>query len=266
MRTVHRIDPDGVPSRRQPGDIDRAHRTGLVATGLRHAYGQLTVLALDTFTVAPGDRHAVIGPNGAGKSTLLNLLAGTTRAKAGTITYNGQVITRRGPAWRARAGIVRTFQHPSVYPNLTVLDCVRMGGWHHRHQPERTPLDVLDLVGLADRAGQPAGALSHGHRRMLDLAVALAGQPRVLLLDEPAAGLTDTDTGHLLDILAGLPGWMAVVLVEHHMDVVTALADWITVLHHGRRHTDGPTRQVRADPAVAVLYLGASGGGDAAGQ
>ncbi|MBQ1022933.1 ABC transporter ATP-binding protein [Micromonospora sp. C95] len=263
MRTVHRIDPDGVPSQREPGDIDRAHGNGLVATGLRHAYGQLTVLDLDTFTVAPGDRHAVIGPNGAGKSTLLNILAGTTRTQTGTITYNGQVVTRRGPAWRARAGIGRTFQHPRVYPNLTVLDCVRMGGWHHRHQPERTPLEALDLVGLLGYADYPAAALSHGHRRMLDLAVALAGQPRVLLLDEPAAGLTDTLTTRLLDILGRLPGWMAVVLVEHHMDVVAALADWTTVLHHGHRHTDGPTDTVRADPAVTALYLG-TGGDDAA--
>ncbi|WP_326564408.1 ABC transporter ATP-binding protein [Micromonospora peucetia] len=263
MKTVHRIDPAGVPSQRLPSDIDRAHGNGLVATGLRHAYGRLTVLDLDAFTVAPGDRHAVIGPNGAGKSTLLDLLAGTTRVQAGAITYNGQVITRRGAAWRARTGIGRTFQHPIVYPDLTVLDCVRMGGWHHRHHPDRTPAEVLEIVGLADHAGQLAVTLSHGHRRMLDLAVALAGQPRVLLLDEPAAGLTDTETSRLLDILGGLPGWMAVVLVEHHMDVVAALADWITVLHNGRRRTDGPADTVRADPAVAALYLGA-GGDDAA--
>ncbi|MFI7650650.1 ABC transporter ATP-binding protein [Micromonospora sp. NPDC049460] len=263
MRTVHRIDPEPVPSQRSPSDIDRAHGNGLIATALRHAYQSLTVLDLDTFTVAPGDRHAVIGPNGAGKSTLLGLLAGTTRAHTGTITYNGQVITRRGAAWRARSGIGRTFQHPTVYPELTVGDCVRMAGWHHRHDPDQTPQEALDLVGLADYADQPAAALSHGHRRMLDLAVALAGQPRVLLLDEPAAGLTDTETTRLLDVLAGLPSWMAVVLVEHHMDVVSALADWITVLHHGRRLTDGPADLVRADPAVAALYLG-PGGDDAA--
>ncbi|RKN51257.1 ATP-binding cassette domain-containing protein [Micromonospora endolithica] len=237
----------------------------MVATGLRHAYGYLTVLDLDTFTVAPGDRHAVIGPNGAGKSTLLNLLAGATRAQSGAITYNGQTITRRQAAWRARAGIGRTFQHPSVYPDLTVLDCVRMGGWHHRRHPERTPLEVLDLVGLIDHADVLSATLPHGHRRMLDLAVALAGQPRLLLLDEPAAGLTDAETTRLLDILDGLPSWMAVVLVEHHMDVVAALATWITVLHHGRRLTDGPADRVRADPAVAALYLG-PGGDDAAGQ
>ncbi|MCX4387338.1 ATP-binding cassette domain-containing protein [Micromonospora peucetia] len=266
MRTIHRIDIDELPSQRSASDIDRAHGNGLVATALRHAYGQMTVLDLDSFIIAPGDRHAVIGPNGAGKSSLLNLLAGTIRTQTGRVTYNGQVITRRGAAWRARAGIGRTFQHPAVYPDLTVLDCVRVGGWHHRHHPERTPLEVLDLAGLADHAHHPAATLSHGHRRMLDLAVALAGQPRLLLLDEPAAGLTDTDTARLLDVLAGLPGWMAIVLVEHDMGVVAALADWITVLHHGRRHTDGPADQVRADPAVAALYLGTSEGDDAARQ
>ncbi|MEU7618781.1 ATP-binding cassette domain-containing protein [Micromonospora rifamycinica] len=247
---------DYSPSLRDPADIDRAHATGLVATGLHHAHRRLTVLDLDSFVVAPGDRHAVIGPNGAGKSTLLNLLAGTTRAQTGTIAYQGQNITRRGTAWRARAGIGRTFQHPTVYPDLTVLDCVRMGGWHHRHHPDRSPQELLELVGLTSRADYPATTLSHGHRRMLDLAVALAGQPRVLLLDEPAAGLTDTDLTRLLDVLGTLPGWMAVVLVEHHRDVVAALADWITVLHRGRRHLDGPTDQVRADPTVRALYLG----------
>ncbi|SCG59597.1 ABC transporter ATP-binding protein [Micromonospora halophytica] len=266
MRIIHRIDPNGVPSQRSHGDIDRAHGNGLVAAGLRHAYQRLTVLDLDAFTVAPGDRHAVIGPNGAGKSTLLNLLAGTTRTQAGRITYNGQIITRRSAAWRARAGIGRTFQHPTVYPDLTCLDCVRMGGWHHRHHPEYTPKQVLDLVGLADHADRPAASLSHGHRRMLDLAVALAGQPRILLLDEPAAGLTETETDRLLDVLTGLSSWIALVLVEHDMSVVAALANWITVLHHGHRYADGPANQVRADPAVAALYLGTTGGDDAERQ
>ena len=264
MRIVHRVDSDQLPSPRSRRDPDHAHSTGLVAAGLRHAYGPLTVLDLDTFTIAPGDRHAVIGPNGAGKSTLLNVLAGTIRAQTGQLTYNGHTVTRWRPAWRARAGIGRTFQHPAVWPDLTCLDCVRVGGWHHRRNPDRTPIEVLNLVGLADYADQPASALSHGHRRMLDVAVALAGQPRILLLDEPAAGLTDTDTGRLLDILHGLPSWMAVVIIEHHMDVVAAFADWITVLHQGRRHTDGPAHLVRADPAVAALYLGTTGGHDAA--
>ncbi|WKU03478.1 ABC transporter ATP-binding protein [Micromonospora sp. HUAS LYJ1] len=264
MTTQHVDAVDHLPSLRDPADIDRAHGAGLVATGLRHAHQQLTVLDLDSFAIAPGDRHAVIGPNGAGKSTLLNLLAGSTRAQTGTITYQGHTITRRGSAWRARAGIGRTFQHPTVYPDLTAHDCVRMGGWHHRHHPERTPLELLELVGLASRADDPATTLSHGHRRMLDLAVTLAGQPRVLLLDEPAAGLTDTDLTRLLDILGTLPGWMAVILVEHHMDLVAALANWITVLHHGRRHLDGPAHHIRADPTLRALHLDSAQAGHAA--
>ncbi|MFI7077557.1 ABC transporter ATP-binding protein [Micromonospora sp. NPDC049903] len=263
MRIIHRVDPARPTAPRSRRDPDHAHGNGLVAAGLRHAYGPLTALHLDTFAIAPGDRHAVIGPNGSGKSTLLGVLAGALRTQAGQLTYNGQMVTRHGAEWRARAGIGRTFQHPLVWPDLTCLDCVRVGGWQHRHNPDRTPLEVLRLVGLADYAHQPASVLSHGHRRMLDLAVTLAGQPRILLLDEPAAGLTDTDTSRLLDVLDGLPSWMAVVLVEHHMGVVAAFADWITVLHQGGRRTDGPADTVRADPGVAALYLG-SGGSDAA--
>ncbi|MET7951064.1 ATP-binding cassette domain-containing protein [Micromonospora sp. NPDC005324] len=259
MKIIHRIDPEPVPSRRSVADVERALSFGLTARGLRHEYQRSTVLDLDIFSVAPGDRHAVIGPTGAGKSTLLNLLAGTTRARSGTIIYNGQTITRRGGTWRARNGIRRTAEHASVYPGLSVLDCVRMGGWHHRYQPERTPLELLNLVGLIEYADHPAAVLPHGRRRMLDLAVALAGQPRVLLLDAPAAGLTDTDTARLLDVLGALPRRMAVVLVEQHLSVVAALADWITVLHQGRRHTDGPADTVRADPTVAALYPGAGG-------
>ncbi|MFI2664150.1 ABC transporter ATP-binding protein [Micromonospora carbonacea] len=267
MSTGQSVDAvDCVPSRRTHADIDRAHGTGLTATGLRHCYGKLTVLDLDAFAIAPGDRHAVIGPNGAGKSTLLNLLAGTIGPTTGQITLHAQTITRRRSSWRARAGIGRTFQHPTVYPGLTVLDCVRIGGWHHRHNPHHTPHELLNLVGLAGYADEAAGHLTHGHRRMLDLAVALAGQPRILLLDEPAAGLTDTETTQLLDILTSLPGWLAMVIVEHDMTVVTALADWTTVLHHGRRITDGPTAEVRADPTVAALYLGTPETTDAAHQ
>ncbi|WP_431884227.1 ABC transporter ATP-binding protein [Micromonospora gifhornensis] len=264
MRIVHPVEPDQPPPSASTRDPDHAHGNGLVASGLRHAYGPLTVLDLDTFTIAPGDRHAVIGPNGAGKSTLLGVLAGTIRAQTGQLTYNGHTVTRHGAEWRARAGIGRTFQHPTGWPDLTCLDCVRIGGWHHRRNPDRTPMEVLHLVGLADHAHQHAGSLSHGHRRMLDLAVAIAGQPRILLLDEPAAGLTDTETGHLIDTIHRMPSWIAVVLVEHHMDVVAAVADWITVLHQGRRHTDGPADTVRADPGVAALYLGTNGGGHAA--
>ncbi|MEV0003451.1 ATP-binding cassette domain-containing protein [Micromonospora sp. NPDC050980] len=257
MKIIHRIDQEPVPSRRSGIDIERASSSGLTARGLRHEYQRSTVLDLDIFSVAPGDRHAVIGPTGGGKSTLLNLLAGTTRARSGTITYNGQPITHRGSTWRARNGISRTAQQPQVYPGLSVLDCVRMGGWRHRHQPEQTPLELLNLTGLLDYADHPAAGLPHGHRRMLDLVVALAGQPRVLLLDEPAAGLNDTDTARLVDVLGALPRRMAVVLVEQHAGVVAAQADWITVLHQGRRHTDGPADTVRADPTVVALYLGA---------
>lgn len=232
----------------------------LVATGLCRTYRDLTVLDLDEIVITPGARHAIIGPNGAGKSTLLNLLAGTDRPTAGTISYNGETITRRGAAWRARHGIGYTFQRPAAFPDLTCMENLLVGGWHRRHNRERSPDELLELVGLAGSANQAAGTLSHGHRRMLDLAIALAGQPRLLLLDEPAAGLTDEGVTRLLNILTALPDSISLILVEHDMTVVAALTTWITVLHHGRRYASGPATQVRADPAVAELYLGTTGG------
>lgn len=222
----------------------------LSLSGLTRRFGSLTALDALDLRLEPGARHAVIGPNGAGKSTLLHLVAGALRPTAGRIRFAGRDITRTGPARRARLGLARTFQTPAVCDSLTVRDNISLVG--------RTPdaREVLDALGLGAHARLPAGRLPHGTRRLLEIGVALAGRPRLLLLDEPAAGLTADDVPRLLAVLAALPGAPAVLLVEHHMDVVGAVADTVTVLHHGRVLATGSPAEVAADQAVAGVYFG----------
>jgi branched-chain amino acid transport system ATP-binding protein len=177
-------------------------------------------------------------------------------------------ITRTEAARRSRLGIARSYQQPSVIPGLTVLDNVMLAGWRHHsvgravwRRPSRRrrlrdiALHRLETVGLAGIADQPAGALSHGQRRMLDLAAALAGQPRLLLLDEPAAGLTDRDIGRLVDLLRDIPADVALLLVEHHIEVVTELAETVTVLAAGRVLVNGSTQEALSHPEVREIYL-----------
>ncbi|MFD5136721.1 ABC transporter ATP-binding protein [Streptomyces sp. NPDC058378] len=236
-------------------------------TRLTRRYGSLTAVDDVGLRLPPGARHAVIGPNGAGKTTLLNLIAGTDRPDHGTIALDGADITRTATARRSRLGIARSFQQPSVISELSVLDNVVLAGWPHHpkrrgawRRPSRHRLHAesarghLETVGLADLAHRPASTLSHGQRRMLDLAAALAGNPRLLLLDEPAAGLTDGDIGRLLGILGGLPDRVAIILVEHHVEVVAELATDVTVLAAGRVLVTAPTREALAHPDVRDAY------------
>jgi branched-chain amino acid transport system ATP-binding protein len=238
-------------------------------TRLTRRYGTLTAVDDVSLRLPAGARHAVIGPNGAGKTTLLNLIAGTDRPDHGTIALDGTDITRTPTAKRSRLGVARSFQQPSVIAELSVLDNIVLAGWPHHprrrgawRSPSRYRLHTesagrhLETVGLADLAHRPAATLSHGQRRMLDLAAALAGNPRLLLLDEPAAGLTDGDIGRLLNILGGLPASVAVILVEHHVEVVAQLASTVTVLTAGKVLVTGPTQEVLAHPEVRDAYHG----------
>ncbi|RII13890.1 Arabinose import ATP-binding protein AraG [Streptomyces sp. YIM 130001] len=250
---------------------DPPDRPALALTGLTRRYGSLTALDDVGLTLATGARHAVIGPNGAGKTTLLNLIAGTEIPDRGTVVLDGRDLTRTAPARRARRGIARSFQQPSVIPELTVLDNLVLAAWRHQRWPEgsglpllgrrarhrtATAYDQLAEVGLADVADEPAARLSHGRRRLLDIAAALSARPRVLLLDEPAAGLTDRDIGRLLDVLDGVDDAVALLLVEHHTEVVARIADAVTVLVDGRTLVTGPVRTALDHPAVREAYLG----------
>jgi branched-chain amino acid transport system ATP-binding protein len=225
-------------------------------------YGDLVAVDTVSLSLAPGERRVLIGPNGAGKSTLLDLVTGAARPDSGQIVFAGQDITRFGPVRRARLGIGRTHQRPAIWPGLTTLDSVTVGGWRTSSPASphselvRASLRLLDRVGLGDAVGTRAGELSHGQRRLLELAVALAGAPRLLVLDEPAAGLWPAEVDRLGTLLAGLSADIALLVVEHHLEFAYALADTVTVLHDGRHVATGTPRNIRRDRSVARAYAG----------
>jgi branched-chain amino acid transport system ATP-binding protein len=241
----------------------------LAAAGLTKRFGGLVALGGVNLAVMPGEVHAVIGPNGAGKTTLVSALAGEVRPDGGDIHFAGRAITRLGPARRAALGIGRSFQITSIFREFTALDNVSLAAQAHaghsfrfwrpaaREGRLRAPARAaLAEVGLAGRAETPAAALSHGERRALELAMALAGGPRLLLLDEPTAGMGAAESAEMVALLARLKGRLAIVLVEHDMDAVFALADRITVLVYGQVVATGTPAAIRADPEVRRAYLG----------
>ncbi|PYC75086.1 ABC transporter ATP-binding protein [Micromonospora arborensis] len=229
-------------------------------------YGSLTALAGVDLSIHEGQRHALIGPNGAGKTTLLDVIGGATKPQRGTVRFAGRDISRLGPAARARRGINRIHQRPAVFPTLTATENVVVaalprvvprrrwwsGGRRRTAQHRAGPL--LERMGLADVAAVPAGHLAHGQRRQLEIAMALAGSPRLLLLDEPAAGLSANEVGRLVDLLRALPRAIAVLLVEHRLDLVYALSDTVTVLRDGQTLAAGTPDEIRTSPLVRQAY------------
>ncbi|MGA7611669.1 MAG: ABC transporter ATP-binding protein [Xanthobacteraceae bacterium] len=232
-------------------------------------FGGLLVTDNVTLTIAPGELHAVIGPNGAGKTTLINQISGLIRPDAGRIELGGRDVTALPMYARAALGLARSFQITSVLPRFSALENValavqaRTGSsfrFFGRAGRERVLNDqaeaVLAEVGMLGRAHVPAIALSHGEKRVLELAIALAMQPKLLLLDEPMAGIGRDETERLIAVLRALKGRFPVVLVEHDMTAVFALADRISVLIYGRILASGAPDTVRTDPAVITAYLG----------
>ncbi|GAA3298525.1 ATP-binding cassette domain-containing protein [Dactylosporangium vinaceum] len=223
-------------------------------------YGGLLALHELDLTIPAGARHAIIGANGAGKSTLFHLIAGTVRPTNGRITFDGVDVTASGAAARARLGVGRTFQHPAVVDTLTAAANVELaltrrlqGPRPGRRRDEAAA--VLDAADLSEHAATPAGELPYGLRRRLELTVAVAAQPRLLLLDEPSAGLDPQEVTRLTATIRALPADLTVLLIDHHLDLVWDLADTVTVLHHGRHLTTGPVHAVRTDPDVHAAYL-----------
>ncbi|GCD97465.1 branched-chain amino acid ABC transporter ATP-binding protein/permease [Embleya hyalina] len=242
----------------------------LTITGLTRRYGALAAVDGLDLTVRRGARHALLGPNGAGKSTVLAMIAGANPVTSGSIVFDGRDVTDLAPARRSRLGIARAFQQPAVVPSLSVLDNVTLAAWRHARRggiawrPSRyrslagEAAIHLETVGLTARADEIAGELSHGSRRLLDIAMALAGHPKLLLLDEPAAGLTDTDIELLADVLKALPAEVTMVLVEHNFALVREVTDTVTVLASGQLLATGTPDEIAEDRAVRDTYLGAS--------
>ena len=232
-------------------------------------FGGLRVTDDVTLDVMPGELHAVIGPNGAGKTTLINQISGLLAPDAGRIVFAGEDVTRMAVDRRAQRGLARSFQITSILPRFSVLENVALavqarhgtsfrffGRAADEDELNAPALAALAQVGLSERADAPAGELSHGEKRALELAIALAMEPKLLLLDEPMAGTGHDETERLVAVLRSLKGRFPMVLVEHDMTAVFALADRISVMIYGRILASGPPAQVRADPQVVTAYLG----------
>jgi branched-chain amino acid transport system ATP-binding protein len=233
--------------------------------GVSHRYGRVTTLDDLTLDVTAGTVHAVIGPNGAGKSTLLNLIAGTLTPDRGRIVFDGTDVTGHRADRRARAGIGRTFQHPGVFTDLPVIANMALAtrpgrGRAARDRAAERMWQLLHEIGIRRQCFDPAGRLSYGQRRLLEIAMALAGRPRLLLLDEPSAGLSSIDIAQVTQLLRGLSDNVTVILVDHHLDLVWDLADTVTALDHGRALTTGTPEHIRAHPDVGAAYLNTTTG------
>lgn len=241
----------------------------LLINDLHKKFGGLIVTDGVTLDIAPGELHAVIGPNGAGKTTLINQISGLIAPTAGTINFNGVDITGMPADQRAALGLARSFQITSVLPGFSALENVALAVQAHsgtsyrffgradRDQAINEAANAaLAEVGLAERGQIAAAHLSHGEKRALELAIALAMGPKLLLLDEPMAGTGREESEQLIDVLRRLKGRFAMLLVEHDMNAVFALADRISVLTYGRILASGAPDAVRADPQVIAAYLG----------
>ncbi|MBI3635978.1 MAG: ABC transporter ATP-binding protein [Candidatus Rokubacteria bacterium] len=238
--------------------------------GVNKAFGGLRAVEDVALAVRPGERRALIGPNGAGKTTLFNMIAGALPVTSGTITLFGRDVTRVAAQRRAWLGLGRTFQISNLFPTLTVAEnCLLavqaltstrlmmhrpLSGYHDLHARAQA---TLEAVGLAERAHATVRNLSHGEQRQLEIGLALAGAPRLLLLDEPTAGLSPAESQAMAQLITRLDPAITVLIIEHDMDIVLELARHVTVLHQGRVIADGTRDDVRADPLVREIYLGA---------
>jgi len=242
----------------------------LTLTELSKAFGGLKAVENVALSVVPGERRALIGPNGAGKTTLFNLISGDLPPSGGRITLFGQDVTHLPPHRRAALGLARTYQITNLFPSLTVLENLLLAvqalertklvllkpvtSYAHLYARART---TLESVGLGDKEGEVVKNLSHGEQRQMEIAMALACRPRLLLLDEPTAGLSPAESRMMTELLKRLNGEITLIVIEHDMDVAFALTDRVTVLHNGTVVADGSRDEVKANPLVREIYLGA---------
>lgn len=236
----------------------------LSTKGLSRHFGGLKAVDHVDFTIREGEIRALIGPNGAGKTTFVSLLAGRIAPSAGSIKSLGKDITDRPAHKRVRDGIAYTFQITSIYPTLTVFDNVALSAQSAlRRHPGSKRSDIaekaheaLGRIGLADRKGEKAGTMAYGHQRLLEVAMGLALEPKLLILDEPTQGLSDSEIESFCRLVKEIATSATVLLIEHNMPVVMQLADTITVLNHGQILAEGSPGDIRANAAVQAAYLG----------
>ncbi|WP_254538246.1 ABC transporter ATP-binding protein [Halomarina litorea] len=241
----------------------------LETDGLTKHFGGVTAVDDVDLSVEEGEITSLIGPNGAGKTTLFNMLAGALEPSTGVITFRGEDVTGLAPEAIARKGIAKSFQITNVFGGISVLENVRVavqarhrGGWNvHQHADSKAEYteeaeDILSFVGLSEERDRPANVLSHGDKRSLEIGLALAIDPDLLLLDEPAAGMSQIEIESMLDLIEELAGEYTIMLVEHNMDIVMNISDHVVVLHNGAVIASGPPSSVQADESVQEAYLG----------
>jgi branched-chain amino acid transport system ATP-binding protein len=236
----------------------------------RH-FGTLKAVDDVTFEMGAGELRAVIGPNGAGKTTFFNLISGLLRPTAGTVAFEGAVITSQTIVERVAKGIVRTFQITEILPDLTVFENIRIGvetaaglnrrpwlGRGERATVNRRVDELIEIVNLTGKSERMVGELAHGDQRVVEVALALSLGPRLLLLDEPTAGMGDTETDHMVDLIRRLhrQQGMSILFIEHDMDIVFGIAERITVLDQGRVLAEGSPQAISSDAKVRAAYLG----------
>lgn len=240
----------------------------LEVDGITKSFAGFTAVNKATLTVDAGQVHAVIGPNGAGKSTLFNLITGHLTADAGEVRLEGKRLTGLPPHAVVRSGLGRSFQRISVFSKMTVRENIQIGlvarereelcFWRPVRNRRRDNDDLLDTVGLTSEQNATAGEMSYGKQKQLELALALAGQPRILLLDEPTAGMSPRETDECIELVMRVvkERGMTLLFTEHDMNIVFGIADRVSVLHHGEIIASGTPDDVRANTAVQEVYLG----------
>jgi branched-chain amino acid transport system ATP-binding protein len=246
----------------------------IAVRGLAKSFGALRAVSDLDFEVRQGQVTSIIGPNGAGKSTVFNLIAGTIRPDAGRVELDGRDVTALAPHALAQLGLARSFQISNLFFGLTVLENVRLAcqartprtRFLARIDRDRALADraraILAEFGIADLADEPAANLSHGDQRRLEIAVCMASQPRVLLLDEPTQGMSPAETLAVDALIKSLAGRVSVLMIEHDVDLVMNISDHVIVLHQGQKLFEGPPAEVRNSSAVRAAYLGADHGAD----
>lgn len=241
----------------------------LQVNDLSRSFGGVQALTDVSFSVAPGERLAVIGPNGAGKTTLFNCLTGAPPPSGGRVAFDGKDVTMTAPNVRADLGLARSFQTVNPFGQLTVEETALIavnGRSPSRYgvlrrlrgiaEQTKEAHELIERAGLSEHAEERLATLSYGEQRRLDLALTLVGEPRLFLLDEPSAGLTSTESEAIVRMVRSLPEEVAVVIIDHDMDVVFKLAERILVLHHGRVIAEGSREEIKHDETVRDVYLG----------